>query len=226
MFLGIFMPAQAYSREQVDPACKPATTAPNLIITIAQTPLTLDHSQSRDMLKQIGSDLKSPYPDHYKSHVNGLMRSKIDVKSNVQLSWQKYTNFDVNCFNYTEIRITATLQPNMYVAKEIPSNTCLYNEVVRHENKHYEVDKGILSAYQSTLQFQLNQLLRKYPAIGPYKSHQIEEAKAWMHKQIELIIQSTHDQLQSLRMKQQASIDTIQEYNRVAAACPGDQGVM
>ncbi len=197
---------------------------PRLRVEIQVAPPGIDHTHARDSLKNFEISLASPYAHGSAVHVNGLMRGAISLESNSTLAWQGLSDGSNNCFWYNDVVLTMKLSPTIYVASEIPKDSCLYREVLAHEYKHYSVDYAVMQDFQVIFQDELDRYLNQIGVSGPFTAAQKDRAQKDMGARLETKIQSLNNRLKAERLKRQAAVDTLSEYERVARACPQQTG--
>jgi len=204
--------------------CPEPPSRPRLRVDVEVTPPGVDRSHSRDALQKFDISLASPYAHGSAVHVNGLMRGAISLESNSTLAWQGTSDGNNNCFWYDEVVLKMKLNPTIYVAAEIPKDTCLYREVLAHEYKHYSLDFAIMQDFQIIFQDELDRYLQQTGVSGPFTAAQREKAQQAMGTRLETKIQSINNRLKAERLKRQSTVDTLDEYERVARACPHQTG--
>jgi hypothetical protein len=186
----------------------------------------VNHSTSRASLKQFEIATVSPYGNGTNVHVNGLMRGAITLDTQFSLAWQKNTDESVNCSWYDHVNLTLKLKPVIYVASEIPNDSCMYREVLNHEYKHYQTDYNISKDYQVIFQDELQNFLQQADVIGPYGKDDQEKVKIELTKRLDKVISAVNDRMKVERIKRQSMIDSREEYERVAHACGDAVGTM
>lgn len=199
-----------------------------MFVEIKAHPVTINHVMSRAKLKSFNVDSKSPFKEENQNliHVNGLMRGTIDLKTNIAIAWQRTMEDDMNCLWYQNVEVTMSLDPIIYIAREIPQGSCLYGEVLKHEMRHLETDMEVMEDYRMILQDRIDWFLKQAEVEGPYRVNVVPQARKNMSHEFDQLIKEVHTQLQAERIRRQSAIDTLEEYNRVARICPGDVGMM
>ena len=206
--------------------CMAPKEMPTLRVEIDASKPTIDHTHQRTSLKRFDIATISPYDPHQTVHVNGLMRGAITLKTEMGIAWQRLTSGDDNCYWFNNINLQMQLNPTIFIANEIQPNSCLYQEVLKHEYRHYYVDLEVARDYQLVFQEGIERFMRQTGMIGPFPATMQDQAKAELVKQLEIVIHSINERMKSDRIKRQALIDTREEYERVVNACPGDRRMM
>ena len=218
-------PAFAQNNEPADPALsicpdKPLDTV--IHVTLETPEPTINHDKTRDALRDFSVSTKSPYGENNSTHVNGLMRGPVELKTNMTIAWQSDGQHQQNCFWYRTINLTLRLKPTIYVAKEIPEGTCYYNAIIEHEMKHVEVDRGLIRDYQNILYDKVEDFVQQNGTIdhSPVGNEEIAQKK--LMKNMENVVRDIHGHMRDERIDRQAKIDTLQEYNRVSEQCESE----
>lgn len=179
----------------------------------------IDHSLSRYDLQDFDVSTKSPYGSNHFTHVNGLMRGPIELKTNITVAWQTEPKKRDNCFWYRAINLTLGLEPVIYVASEIQKDNCYYNAIIEHEMKHVEVDRGLVRDYQNIVYDTIENFVQEHGTLDHIASGQEKNAQKQLAKALEDQIRDIHKRMRVDRMKRQAEIDSLKEYSRVADQC-------
>lgn len=203
-------------------SCLPPDKAPSVVVHIDIRQPMIDHTQARDRLKTFDVATVSPYQESRHVHVNGIMRGTISLETQSAVAWQYTRDGAQNCFWYDQIEVILRLNPTIYIANEIPYASCLYKEVMEHEFKHFNTDFQIAKDYQTVLERELGQLIQRVGVIGPYVRDMGMKPKDDLLHRLELVVGSVSERMKKDRLDRQAKIDTREEYDRVAAACPED----
>lgn len=119
-----------------------------------------------------------------------------------------------SCWAITQLQIVVTVSTKVYIAREVPRGSCLWNEIVRHEAKHVRVDQRLFP--------QLSGLIR--PKVLRAASRSIAarneaEARAALGTLVNQSLQEAVAAFQITRNQQQLSIDTAEEYSRANRIC-------
>ncbi len=186
----------------------------------------IDHMQPRQNLKQFQIATVSPYGAGQNVHVNGLMRGAITLQSQTAIAWQVQQNGSDTCYWFNNININLKLNPTIYIAREIIKDSCLYQEVLKHEYQHYNVDLRVAQDYQLVMQDEIQRVMQHTGVIGPFQSQFEAQAKAELMKRLEAVLTTVNERMKNDRIKRQSLVDTREEYERIVRACPGDKSMM
>lgn len=104
----------------------------------------------------------------------------------------------------------------IYVASEFRKGTCMYEEILAHEERHHEVDRRLYTEYAADATRRLAKDLRARPFIAVPDASMAQSAVAAR------VNQAMEDALVVFAQRyesEQSEIDTYSEYNRIANAC-------
>lgn len=202
--------------------CAPPQKPPSIVVHVQARQPVIDHTLTREDLKRFQVATVSPYEDSNNVHVNGIMRGSISVETQSGVAWQYSGSGDDNCFWFDQIEVTLRLSPIIYIAREIPYGSCLYKEVMLHEYKHFETDFKVAKDYQIILDSELGRMTRQIGVIGPFARDAGMRPKQDLLKRLDVTVSGISERMKNDRLRRQALIDTREEYDRVAAACPDD----
>ncbi|MGE4350678.1 MAG: hypothetical protein AB7E52_00645 [Bdellovibrionales bacterium] len=106
----------------------------------------------------------------------------------------------------------------VYIAREIPFRSCSYQTVLSHEMKHVRTDRLLVENTASLLPFYLKKALNQ---IGVIRASSGSTAERQLKYLIERYMQELGANLSAVRRKQQSTIDTREEYDRISSCCNG-----
>lgn len=106
----------------------------------------------------------------------------------------------------------------LYVAREIPRNTCGFDEVYRHELKHIEVNRSLLQAYAPLVSERLREHLR---LNGVIRQENPDYAVSQLRARLKDIVEKTMQDIDRENTERQSAVDSREEYERISNACGG-----
>ncbi|MCU6433835.1 hypothetical protein LPB67_08595 [Undibacterium sp. Jales W-56] len=105
---------------------------------------------------------------------------------------------------------------DVYVSKEFPENSCVYNEILEHEMQHVKLYKEKLPALADLVRQEMSKRYANTPLIGPIgrTKEQLSEDinRTWMP-----FIKAELEKIEDL----QAALDSEDEYTRLSWSCLG-----
>ena len=206
--------------------CAMPAETPTLHVEIDASRPDIDHTKRRAMLKGFDIATISPY-DHGKNiSINALIRGAIAIDTQTGTTLQYLNNGKDNCEWFNNIDLTLKLNPTIFIASEIPENTCLYREVLKHEYTHYKTDLQIAQDYRLVFQKEIENFMRQTGMVGPFPATMQAQVTQELAKRLDAVVHIVSERMNADRIRRQALIDTREEYERVVRACPGDHGAL
>lgn len=118
------------------------------------------------------------------------------------------------CWWVTNLQITVTTHTKVYIAREVPKNSCLWKEVMRHEAKHVKIDQKLFAQLADTVRPKVVKAVsRSVPANDKAQAEEIFRSR---------VTRATDEAIKAFvvkRNKRQLSIDTREEYTRANRIC-------
>lgn len=198
--------------------CRKAS-APKINIMMSSKQVQYDLSRSKRDLKGFNIDTKSPYDANAHTEVGGLMNGEISVNSQVSFGYLQDTNSGEACYWYDTIEVKMHIDPTIFIAKENPQGSCEYNAILEHEMKHIKIDRAILKKYKARIENDLYKIASKVGTIGPISLSISGRTQNKMMKIIEKAVSNQTERMYAERRKLQQSVDSLEEYERVANKC-------
>lgn len=109
----------------------------------------------------------------------------------------------------------------VYVASEVPRNSCGYDLVLNHELQHVAIDQKLTQVYDSTFPGLVRRAVER---VGVIRAGSSAEAEAQIKRDIGVYIKNFGENLSAEREKRQKQIDTEAEYKRLSQSCGGELG--
>jgi hypothetical protein len=106
----------------------------------------------------------------------------------------------------------------VFIASEIPEDSCGFNQVLAHEQKHINVNKQILAEYTPRIERELKEYLR---LNGVFREQTHDYALSILQGKLHEILNGIIADMTQENMRRQQMIDTRAEYARVSASCGG-----
>lgn len=195
---------------------------PNILAEPLSSVVEYDFSKSRAQLQSFDIDTVSPYGPEHRAKVGGLMSGEIRVESRIRFMQEKYPARAAGCIHVDSIDIIVHVNPTIYVASEYPKGTCQHNAIVEHEKKHVQTDIAIARKYATQIKQKLGGYLMKNGySYGPFPIERLEDAQAKVQNSIQTLVKQNNEGMTAERTSLQQQIDSLQEYQRVAAQCEG-----
>lgn len=197
----------------------PTQPVSTLSVVVDIADYAYDHSRSVAELGNIerGSETTS---GHDVKRMLGLTRQGFNITIDTARAMTVPRSDGGLCVGFTDGAIRMRLTTEIYLVRELPKGSCLYNEILNHEQRHANVGKRLFTELGGHIEAALAGALKSRPFV-PIASR--EAAGAAALAMLQEIVGPYYKDFQSTYRKRQAIIDTSGEYARVAAACPGEQ---
>lgn len=165
---------------------------------------------------------KGPYGDNVETHIQGLTHGRIGVEGGYEFATQTWPDLEKVCMYASKVDVKITLDPKIYIAREYAPGSCEYNAVLGHEMKHFKTDRDLVNKYTNIIVKAVNNTLIKVGySHGPYDVSQLPALQKQIGGIIESVIQQFSQNMNKERRVLQAQVDSLAEYQRVDALCPG-----
>ena len=106
----------------------------------------------------------------------------------------------------------------IYIAREVELNTCGFNEVMAHEQKHINVNMQLLKEYLPRISTELNDYLK---TNGVIQDGNVDESMDTVKEKVHEIVKTILSEMTRENEERQKTIDSPAEYKRITASCNG-----
>lgn len=210
--------AQEAAQEPAADAC-PVEPVPALSIVADVLPYVYDHSRPVDGLGGIAQS--SPTTSgHDVQQMLGLTRQSFEVSINTAKAVTLVRPDGSACVGFTDGTILLRLRTDIFIASELAEGSCLYGQVLDHEERHANVGRRLFEEFIVTVDAAVKDALRHTPYIAVANRDTGPQAAM---ARLRSIVEPHYRDFKSTYRKRQAIIDSSGEYARVREACPGEQ---
>ncbi len=123
------------------------------------------------------------------------------------------------CPYLTEVNIDLFYATKIFIAKEIPQNSCEFHEVMKHEWKHHTANTLAIKTYSDRLEKDLPSIARDIELRHGYVDRsQVERTFTEIKRSVKDMIDIYYDSIWRDSRQRNALIDTPEEYHRVDGA--------
>lgn len=181
-----------------------------------------DYSQSHAELGTLDIDTVSPYGADHPAKVGGLMSGEISVQTRMEVMQDRFPVRGAGCVHVSKIDVTLHIRPTIYIAREFPRGTCRHEAIIAHEKKHVQTDMMVAQKYAGIIEARLSAQLKKNGySFGPYPLEKIPAVQKSLQESLIAAVNEQVEVMTQERMGLQQGIDSLAEYDRVAAQCKG-----
>ncbi|MGE0109845.1 MAG: hypothetical protein AB7S81_08840 [Bdellovibrionales bacterium] len=201
-------------------SCPPFETAVITISPLLEEP-QYDFSQGMHNLLAMGSAQdRHRFSSTEKETPVGLTAAAIKFKTNYQIIKTVLpSNYSV-CAQIKNLRIDFGFDDTVvYVARELPRNSCSFREVFNHELKHVNKDRQLVLLYAPEVESQFRELINRIGIVHTTTSY---AAELEIKKEVNDYINKLSSKLAAIRQEHQQEVDSREEYARLQKACNGD----
>lgn len=206
--------AMPFKIGEVCPLQKP----PVISLSFAPRAMRLNAGLGSDDLAARHQDGHSPYPEGINKWTGGLMNGQVGLRHDIEFQQNR------GCLYIERIRVDLLLAPDLYVAKDVQDNHCLFAEILKHEIAHAEADRR--TTYQALTQMEhwLREITRQprdYMTQTRQPDSALSQSRAQKEAEIRQALGVLFESMMERRAFQLAAQDTLAEYARVMRACAG-----
>lgn len=198
--------------------CKPQPMGTVNVIW-SSDPIQYDFTKSQSQMDRIDNDTKNPYGRNVKTHVGGLMQGGISIKSKTQVATLTYPRSREICQWVGSMDVAIHINPKILISRDHKPGSCKHNAILEHEMKHVFVDREIVKRYIPLFKQAIEIAVRKVGIVGPKKQSDQSLYQKKINDYIETEFKKISDKMYADRSAQQTKVDTLEEYERVAAKC-------
>lgn len=202
------------------PSCMaPAPAKINVIPRTAE--VQLDTTNTLGQLQTVQTDTINPHSFGGVSYLQGFANGRIAVKPSVKLNYIQDPKTGGICLYYEAITIDISIDPKIFIAKEVYEDKCMGKATLDHEMKHVKVDRQIVNKYAGIMgQKVFKGLEERGFTAGPLAPVYVQQAAERMQKTVFQLLELEYKRMELDRAEAQGSVDSAQEYDRVDALCP------
>jgi hypothetical protein len=181
-------------------------------------PIQYDFSKPAAALNQKQVSGGTPYGAGVDSVSGGLREDRPQVRTELTWNIRYEERSRIGCMSFDKVNVTIHLKPKIYVAREFNVGQCR-EEILVHERKHVEVDRKVMNKYAVAIGNALQKTVNDIGPIGPFHMDRVEEMKSSVTARIERAIDEQTALMDADMRREQAKVDTLEEYRRVSGFC-------
>lgn len=196
--------------------CPPAPHPTVLVTTRQDPPQTTTNNDIGDLRsRQTGQSSAVHGGEHVPLGLTAA-QTQYQISMQAQVSQLRDGSY---CVAFKDVDVQYSFSnTTIYIAHEVPSGSCLYNEVMNHEQRHVAVDGQLLREWQFRLQQDTEYAVRQ---VGTLRGNDRQALMEQLKASLRSALQNTSDSLLAERGRRQSQVDTRMEYDRVSRACNG-----
>ena len=200
----------------IDDAGCPSLPEPKIHVVVKFEPPAYNFDQPLIRLRELESATASAA--FHKDQAVGFESGQLDFSIRLQSTMIPGSDGRV-CARPSDITIETAMSGNaIYVARELPQNSCGQREILAHEEGHVAIDRQLLADYQPILEKFAVLAVRK---LGIVRAADPEEAKRKMQAFLNDQLETAAGEMNKERALRQQGHDSPDEYRRLTVACDG-----
>lgn len=216
-FIGTARAGTEKIRSAADVKCH-VPKAPVIQVLPQTANIRYDFNQTTKELTAQGSNTVNPYGGNVDTTTGGLRADAVKMKSNVKMGTLTYPSLGVGCVWYDSVTVNINLNPVIFVAKEYQQEPCR-SAILEHETKHVTVDRIVMNKYAAEVGIAVQKAVNDAGAMGPFNVNEMPGHQERLIEHIQSAIKSKELSLEKEMRRQQAGVDTLDEYGRVSKIC-------
>lgn len=198
----------------------PDFSAPLITLNKVIAQPRLDHSLNLTGLRHMAMDTQKEFSSQSHETPVGLTAASLKLDTQFEIKVRTASNDPMVCAQISALTLHMGFDDTtVYMARELPHNTCSYAEVLAHEQKHIAVDQEFVDALMPALQTILQQATA---SIGVIRASSAKVAEQQITSLIHNYMGDLGNHLSAIRKKKQAQVDTPAEYDRLSRSCQGE----
>jgi hypothetical protein len=193
-------------------SCGQALAKPDVDVRMEMMPAELDVSQS---LKTIGSSPEFallPMSDQA-GHTIGITKLGVPHEWRFSLEGRERSEGGY-CWSVKSLELKVSAVTTVFIAREIPRDSCVWREVLSHEGLHVELDRRLFPQFADHVRPQLFEAATHTVAAATG-----DDAKAIFEARIADAVGTAVDGFLDKRNALQLNIDSAEEYARFNRVC-------
>ncbi|MFA6280622.1 MAG: hypothetical protein WC612_07530 [Bdellovibrionales bacterium] len=217
--LATFLLVAAPARADQPNGC-PDYALPLITIDKLALPPRLNNALDLISLRQMAMDTQKQFSSQNNETPVGLTAASLKLDSQFEIRVRSTSNDPMVCAQISALTLHFGFDDTtVYMARELPQNSCSYGAVLGHEQHHIAVDQALVDAMVPTLQTLLQQAVA---SIGVIRASSSKVAEQQIATLIHNYMGELGAHLSDIRKKRQAQVDTPAEYDRLSRSCDGE----
>ncbi len=227
------VPARAAFAMDVDmvESCM-APPSPVVNVEIVEDAAQFDLTRSAQDLEAFKTEanaghLPSSYHVQTQSDIRGVTVGNFSARYDVDYRYGDAIASDEVCVSIAAVNVRLTLMPVVYVAREFTDHACWFSEIFGHEAKHVEIDRTFTADYSQTIKdlFAFAFSMPEDYSSGRVRADDVMTMQLMLGNAVDGSLSAILESMIRQRNDAQLAVDNVQEYIRIAQACP-DQGIV
>ena len=209
----------ANAKEKAVDVCLRNMRNPEVVITTSYGNLKYDHSKNRRSITRMHIE-KYKGKLQSSSLLNGL--STFEYAVNVKFRLVKQTLLSGTTCIYpssVQLHIGVGEDPVIYIARDYPENSCMYNVVLRHEQTHQQIYQSVLEYYLPIIKERLLKAVSENAITVTDDDINMEVAKQELRDKYLSVINPLLEEIKRETSVEQLKLDNSKNYEYENKLC-------
>ncbi len=195
---------------------------PNIRITPLIVEPTLNTELSLPSLLAMARQDSAKYSSTHHEMPVGLTAASLSLDSQYKITTSARPLDTTVCAQISDFHLRFGFDDTIvYLARELPYDSCGYRTVLAHEMEHVSIDRHFVRSYMDPLQGLLREAIKQ---VGVVRASSANAAESKIRELMASYIRDLGANLSAVREKLQMRIDTKDEYSRLSKTCDGQLG--
>lgn len=200
-------------------ACPAPTHQPVVNLIVTQEPVRYDNTHNIIQLRDLMTRDRSVWATGHGHVPLGLAQVHTTFKSSLEAMVTRLPG-SATCAHLRSVNVEFRFSDStIFVANDLPRDSCIYREVLAHEHKHVNVDTQLINEWRWRLQQEVERAVMN---VGTVRANSADDAVAQLGARLEPHLKASADAMLAERSRRQALVDTPEEYRRVSHSCNGE----
>ncbi|MDB5490915.1 MAG: hypothetical protein JWO78_764 [Micavibrio sp.] len=155
------------------------------------------------------------------SYLQGLASGRQAYQGQSLLSGISYSGYGDYCPFFKAINIAITYKTDIFIANDYKQDSCEFENIVEHEFRHHRTNQRIVQKYIARLKKDLPPMTDQMEAMGYVHYTKIDRRFEMMRLGMDDAIQIYNDEMEKEINRENAKIDTLEEYRAEGDRCRG-----
>lgn len=204
----------------------PNVPPPNIDVIATRQPTRINQDLSKAELQNLRKDTELPHQMMNLSHVEtgGVLYSEIQIQHDAGFGTVPGNTIDTvnqSCVRYENIRITFSLNPEIFIASDYAPDSCWYREIREHEESHIDMDEIIMMKYAKRVDDGMK-LAFSSPAdfiAGPVDPKKTAPLESKMGEDLVAMVKAMTVEMAAERQDKQQGVDSLGGYAYIMNSC-------
>jgi hypothetical protein len=181
-------------------------------------------SNNRERILKEWANTKEKQTWIEQGYVGGLARGGSGYHTRVKMHGRRYGRYGGNyCPFFQYIEIEVYYGTVIFIANEFKKGTCRFESVMEHEMRHHKTNHDIAEKYAKMLERDLPKMVAEVEGLGYVHYTKADARFDFMRQSLIDAIQVYSEAMGEEMNRENAKIDTLENYQAESKLCPGER---